>query len=140
MRNLVGRRVWAWVRAGIMAWVSRRGFPAFWPGLPCMVYASFNSLAVRLSGYTVRRDDSGNLCVTLIWSAPEGTPIAVIGEDSAFPPDTVSLATTLIADWQGSGAQNNGSGDAPGSRRGDGSKLICAWCTPTRAGVIVTES
>ena len=128
------------LRRRIMAWRSRMASPACWPGLPCTVYANFNSLVVRLSGYTVKRDDSGNLSVTLTWSAPEDLPIAVIGEDFAFPPDIGSVATILIGAWSGSGASSNVSAGAWASPAGAGSKLISAWFTPTRVGVIVMAS
>ena len=128
------------VRTWIMAWLLRMAYRACWPGLPCTVFASFNSWAVRLSGYTVRRDDSGTLSVTLTWSAPEGTPIAVIGEDFAFPPDIGSVAMTLIGAWSGSGALSNGSAGEQGSPAGVGSRLLSAWFTPRRVGVIVMAS
>jgi hypothetical protein len=124
----------------ITAWLCRMVWPAYWPGLPCMVFVSFNSSVVRLLGCTVKHDAPGNLSLTLTWNAPEGLPIAVTGEDSVYPPDTVSFVTALMSSWTDSGELNNAPGGAQAFRAADGSKLVCAWCTPRRAGVIVTAN
>lgn len=140
MLSQLARRASVVVLTWIMGWLSRMVWRASLPGLPCMVFVSFNSWVVRLSGCTVKRDASGNLSITLTWSAPEAMPIAVTGEDSAWPADTVSFATALMKNWTGSGEPNSGP-DAPRDcRAADGSKLVCGWCTPRRAGVIVTGS
>lgn len=139
LRELV-KRVSVRLLTWIMGWLYRMAFVASLPGLPCMVFVSFSSWVVRLSACTVKRDESGNLSITLIWSAPEGLPIAVIGEDSAWPVDTVSFATALMRNWTNSGEPSSAPGEPLAFRAGDGSKLVCAWCTPKRAGVIVTAS
>jgi hypothetical protein len=134
------RRAWVKLLTWNMAWLSRMVYPGCWPGLPCTVFVNFNSSAAPLSAYTVRHDASGNLSLTLTWNAPANMPIAVIGEDSAWPPDTVGVATRLIGNWSGSiepKTEHGAPQDYPG---GASTKLLCAWCTPTQVGVIVMAS
>jgi hypothetical protein len=140
MLRQLARPVWVRLLTWIMGWAYRMAFRGSWPGLPCMVFVNFNSWVARLSGCTVKRDASGTLSVTLTWSAPADMPIAVIGEDSVWPPDTVSFATALMSNWTGYGDSNNAHDVPQDSQGDDGSKLVCAWCTPRRAGVIVTAS
>lgn len=123
-----------------MACLLRMVSPECSPGLPCTVYVNFNSSAVRLSGYTAKHDGCGNLSLTLTWNAPADVPIAVIGEDSAWPPDTLSLATMLIACSTSSGERDSARDGVLAYPRSDAPRLVCAWCTPKRAGVIVMAS